>query len=346
MYAINGHKHLITLKAISPTDKLNDKNKKHNDIFEKDTSIYWIFDKKQYDGAIFWRCAIHFFEKLKKEINIDINSFLKLSDAKSQQGIITSLISASELFNEKAVFKTTKVNENINNFIITGHDDSLELSKSIVECETWTNKIITTPSNLLNSDDFENIIKNRFKEFGNKIKINVLNKTELQKRQMGLLLAVGQGSHHTNDPRLIVLEYKNATTEKIALIGKGIMFDTGGINLKPSNALKNMHADMSGAAICLGILYALIKANAKINLSVVIPLTSNEINDRSYHVNDILTSYDGKTIEITNTDAEGRLILADAITYAIKDEQASTVVTMATLTGAIVVALGDVFAGY
>jgi leucyl aminopeptidase len=202
------------------------------------------------------------------------------------------------------------------------------------------------PSNFLTADIFENYVKQKFKEFKSKIKITILHKKEIQAKKMGLLLAVGQASARENEPRIVAIEYRNSNDDKISLVGKGILHDTGGLNLKPGNAMKNMHGDMTGAAIVMGTVYALAKANVKTNVVAIAPLTSNEINERAYRVNDIIHSYSGKTIEITNTDAEGRLILADAITYASKDVNASTIVSIATLTGAITIALGSVFAGY
>ena len=346
MYTINGTKHDVTLEAIKPSDKRNIKHKKHLDFFEHELKIYYVFDGNQFDGPFFYRKIVNFFESLKKEINIDIDSFLNLSSCNYHQEIITCLLSASELFNNSVCFKTSKESINKNNFIIRGHENLVNFSQIIVDAETWSKKMIQMPSNLLTADDVENNIAKQFKEFGSKIKIKVLSTKDLQAKKMGLILSVGSGSNQTNQPRIIVIDYHNAKTDKIALIGKGIIFDTGGINLKPTSALKNMHGDMAGAVISAGTIYALAKTNAEVNVCAVIPLTSNDINERSLRVNDVVKSYSGKTIEITNTDAEGRLILADGITYAANDLKASTIVSIATLTGGIVVALGSVFAGY
>jgi leucyl aminopeptidase len=163
---------------------------------------------------------------------------------------------------------------------------------------------------------------------------------------MGLILGVGQSAESYNAPRIICVEYVSDKHQPLtALIGKGIMFDTGGINLKPAGALTGMHMDMSGAAVVMGSLYAMVKSGIKTNTVGICAITSNEIDANAYRVNDVLTAYDGKTIEITNTDAEGRLALADAVAYANKDLKAKTIVTVATLTGAIVVALANTFTG-
>lgn len=347
MYTINAARHNLTLEAININDKLNTNKKNVNETFEYGTKIYWLLSNKDFDSAIFSRAAVRFFEKLNKEINVDINSFLKSVDSNFYQQIITSLLSASELYNNKLSYKTSnKQNKITNNFIINGHEEMLKQAKIIVDAETWSKNMIEMPSNFLSADVFEKYIKQQLKQLGSKIKISVLHKKELQAKKMGLLLAVGQASTIKNEPRLVVIEYKNANTPKIALVGKGILHDTGGLNLKPTSAMANMHGDMTGAAIVTGLVYALAKSNVKTNVTIIAPLTSNEINDRSFRANDVLHSYDGKTVEITNTDAEGRLILADGISYAIKDAKATSVISIATLTGAIVVALGSVFAGY
>lgn len=346
MYKINSTKHTITLKAIDVNSKLNTKKNKNNQTFEDGNNIYFVIDKNNYCPACFWRALLHFFESLKKEINIEVNSFLKILDTKYHQGIITCLLSTSEIFNNRLSYKTFNKQNRVNNFIIHGNKQLVAISKTLVEAECWSNNLITMPSNLLTGDVFENHVIQKFKEFKSKIKITILHKKDLISKKMGLLLAVGQASKPENDPRMIIIEYKNANTKKISLIGKGILHDTGGLNLKPSNAMKNMHTDMSGAAIALGTIYALAKMNVKTNVTVVAPLTSNEINEKSYRMNDVIHSYSGKSIEITNTDAEGRLILADAITYASKDINSQTIVSIATLTGAIVVSFSNVFAGY
>jgi leucyl aminopeptidase len=204
--------------------------------------------------------------------------------------------------------------------------------------------LIIQPGNYLNANNYEKIIKEKFAPLKSKVKISVLGTKQLRTKKMGLILAVGQGSNSENSPRIICVEYVSDNSKpKTALVGKGIMFDTGGLNIKPGEHMRNMNGDMSGSAIVIGAVYAMAKLNVKANVVALCAITANDIGPNAYRVNDILTSYDGRTIEITNTDAEGRLALADAVAYASRDLKAKTIMTIATLTGAIVVALGSTY---
>jgi leucyl aminopeptidase len=172
------------------------------------------------------------------------------------------------------------------------------------------------------------------------VKAHILDKKRLEKEKMGLLLAVNRGS--ARDPALIILEYKGAPKSKdlTLLVGKGITYDTGGLNLKPTSSMETMKSDMGGAAAVLGVLATVARLKMKLNVSVVIPTTENCIGSKSYKPGDVYVSYSGKSVEITDTDAEGRLVLADAIAYAKETLKPSRIIDLATLTGAIVVALG------
>lgn len=177
------------------------------------------------------------------------------------------------------------------------------------------------------------------------VKATVLNKKQLEKEKMGLLLAVGSGSRI--DPALVMIEYKGAPRSKdlTMVVGKGITFDTGGVNLKPTNFIEDMRADMGGAAAAIGLIQAAASIKLKANITVVVPTTENAMDAHSYKPGDVYRSHSGKTVEITNTDAEGRLVLADALSYGQKRFNPDRIIDMATLTGAIVIALGDVRAG-
>lgn len=174
-----------------------------------------------------------------------------------------------------------------------------------------------------------------------KLKVTVFDKKRIQKEKMGLLLAVNRGSNI--EPRLIVVEYKGnpKSKEKTVIIGKGVTYDTGGLNLKPTGYMETMKADMCGAAACFGIITAVKNLGLKENVTIVIPSTENSIGSHSFKPGDVYTSYLGKTVEIGNTDAEGRLILADAIAYACKVLKPTRIVDFATLTGAVDIALGS-----
>jgi len=172
----------------------------------------------------------------------------------------------------------------------------------------------------------------------------VLDREEMSRLGMGALLGVAQGSH--NPPVLIVLEYRGDGSDKpdVALIGKGITFDSGGISLKPSEGMAEMKGDMAGAAAVIAAMKAIAMLKPRINVIAVVPATENLPGGGAYKPGDVLKSYSGKTIEVVTTDAEGRLILADALSYA-RSLGASKLVDLATLTGACHIALGDYYSG-
>ncbi len=177
------------------------------------------------------------------------------------------------------------------------------------------------------------------------VKASVLNKKQLEKEKMGLLLAVGSGSRI--DPALVILEYRGAPRNEdlTMVVGKGITFDTGGVNLKPTNFIEDMRADMGGAAAAIGLIQAAASCKLKANIVALVPTTENAMDALSYKPGDVYRAHSGKTVEITNTDAEGRLVLADALSYGQKRFSPDRIIDMATLTGAMVIALGEVRAG-
>jgi leucyl aminopeptidase len=177
-----------------------------------------------------------------------------------------------------------------------------------------------------------------------RLKVTILNEAQLRQRKFGALLPVAAGS--SNPPCLVELVYAPAKAERtIVLVGKGVTFDTGGINLKPGAGLENMKCDMAGAAAVAAALTALARLKPRHRIVGILPLVENMLSGHATRPSDIVVSHSGKTIEIGNTDAEGRLILADAMHYARKKYKPDLMVDMATLTGACVVALGDRLAG-
>lgn len=173
-----------------------------------------------------------------------------------------------------------------------------------------------------------------------RVKATIFDKRRIEKEKMGLLLAVSRGS--AKDPAFIMLEYKGSpkAKEHIVLVGKGVTYDTGGLNLKLSS-METMKCDMGGAAAVLATLSVAAKLELPIHLTVIVPATENCISEHSYKPGDVYAGYSGKTVEIGNTDAEGRLILADALAYAVKNLNPTHIIDVATLTGAIDIALGN-----
>lgn len=177
------------------------------------------------------------------------------------------------------------------------------------------------------------------------LKATILNKQQIEEEKMGLLLAVNRGS--SLDPALIQLSYQGNphSKEQIVLIGKGITYDTGGLSLKPTEGMLAMKCDMSGGATVLAAVHTAAAIGLKVNVTALVPATENAIDAKSYKVGDVYRSMSGKTVEVTNTDAEGRLVLADAMSYAVKYLHPTLMIDVASLTGAIVIALGEEMAG-
>ncbi len=205
-----------------------------------------------------------------------------------------------------------------------------------------TKDLINTPPSIANPSFFEQKALEEMK--GKKgVKIEILSVESLKKLSAGGILGVGQASDEK--PRFIVLEFLNGKKEEkpIAMIGKGITYDTGGLSLKPSNSMVGMKQDLSGAATVLGAFLAIVLLKVPKNVIAVLPIAENLLSRDSYKPDDVLTMMNGKTVEVTNTDAEGRLILADALTYAEQTYQPRAMIDLATLTGACAYAVGDDF---
>lgn len=201
---------------------------------------------------------------------------------------------------------------------------------------------VNTPSNLKRPEQFAKLIVHLAEK--ENLKTEILDVPELKKRKFGAMLAVAAGSEA--GARLVVLEHCPAnSSQTLALIGKGVTFDSGGINLKPQGSLEDMKMDMAGAAAVAATLITAARLQLPIRLIGVLPLVENMPSGTATRPGDIVESFSGKTIEINNTDAEGRLILADALSYAIQTYQPNVIADMATLTGACMVALGEKIAG-
>jgi leucyl aminopeptidase len=214
---------------------------------------------------------------------------------------------------------------------------ALTAGQIIAESQNLTRDLVNEPANKLNPGALAEAAKQMAAEFN--LECEVLDRDAMEKLGMGALLGVAQGS--TNPPFLIVLKYRPPTpaADHLALVGKGVTFDTGGVSIKPSEGMEKMKYDMAGAAAVIGAMRAIAQLRPLIPVTGYIPAVENMVSGSAQRPGDIVTSLSGKTIEVLNTDAEGRLILADALTYATRNG-ATHIVDAATLTGAIGIALG------
>ena len=213
---------------------------------------------------------------------------------------------------------------------------------SIANAICFSRNVGNSPGNVATPSHLAKLAVNIAKE--ENFKTKVLNREEFTDLGMGGLAGVAQGSDEP--PKFIVIEYNNGGDQKPKIIvGKGLTFDSGGISIKPASKMDEMKYDMCGAAVVLGVFKAVSELKPKINLVGIIPSTENLSGAKAYKPGDILKAYNGKTIEVLNTDAEGRLILADALSYASKHYDPEFIIDFATLTGAVVVALGNIATG-
>ncbi len=219
---------------------------------------------------------------------------------------------------------------------------AINKGRIMAEAANWARDLVNEPSNYMTPTQMADAARQLAQKYG--LQVEVLEKEQMAELGMGGLLGVAQGSQQP--PKFIILNYKGRDTDEIdiALVGKGITFDSGGISIKPSEAMAEMKGDMAGGASVMATLIAIAQLKPRINVTALVPATENLPSGTALKPGDILTAMNDKTIEVLNTDAEGRLILADALSYANK-LGAKSIVDVATLTGACMVALGRICTG-
>ncbi len=221
-------------------------------------------------------------------------------------------------------------------------EQAITRGRILAESANWARDMVNEPANYMTPSQMAEAARQLAKSYG--LKAEVLEREQMSAAGMGALLGVAQGSQQP--PKFIILSYKGSDSDEVdvALVGKGITFDSGGISIKPSEGMAEMKGDMAGGAAVMATLIALAQLKPKINVTALVPATENLPSGTALKPGDILTAMNGKTIEVVNTDAEGRLILADALSYARKLD-AKLIIDVATLTGACRVALGTVCTG-
>jgi leucyl aminopeptidase len=266
-------------------------------------------------------------------------------DAATAEGLVTGTILGSYRFDE---FKTPDPDDpappEIESLTLIGPAElgvAAEAARVCAEAQNRARDLQSLPSNVATPS----YLGRRAREIASahqSVTAEVLGREEMIAKKMGGLVAVSQGS--AEEPQLIVLRYAGGgSAPTLGLVGKGVTFDTGGISLKPSASMQDMKMDMSGAAAVLQAVAAIAELGLPLNVIAVIPSTENMPSGTATKPGDIITQYNGKTVEVNNTDAEGRLILADALAYAV-ELGAERIVDLATLTGAVLIALGSTYA--
>ena len=323
------------------------------DISEK-KKCFIIKIKTRHENSYYEQIGGTFFTYVKKIGNVNSIDIYVDSFNKKKEDLINFFSKFIFGFNIKSYtfekYKTLKKNnrdKKVNYKIITQYKNIIENKykyyDAIKEGIFLTRDLVSEPPNVLNPKKYVDEIK-KLSKLG--LKIKVYNEKEMKKLGMNALLGVGQGS--SNESFLVTIEWngKKQTKQKpLAFVGKGVCFDTGGISLKPARFMEEMKYDMAGSAVVVGLLKSLALRKAKINAVGVVGLVENMPGGNAQRPGDIVKSYSGKSIEILNTDAEGRLVLADALSFTEKKYDPKFIIDLATLTGAIIVSLGEEYAG-
>lgn len=281
-------------------------------------------------------------------IAFDVPGFNVVRDEALTSQLISEAIHMSDYTFDK--YKSKK-NDAPEATIILGHTEkknsqkiekALASAKNICASINVIKDFVNEAPNFLNSEEYARRVEADVKANLKGVKVKILNKAQIQKEKMGMFLSVNAGSAY--EPRLVHLTYEpaksNSKTKHIALVGKGITFDTGGYCIKPGTSMAGMKNDMGGSATVYGAFRAAVLEKAPVKITCILAMTDNAINEHATVPDAIVTARNGKTVEILNTDAEGRLILGDALDYAC-DQNPDYIVDAATLTGAALVALGN-----
>ena len=348
-FNITGLKKLISNEEYSFIGDLlaiNDKKKK---IITYDLNsrrrIILISIKKKITTSEVEALGAKFYDIFKdiKQNHFDINSETAKNTLQNFVGyFLHGLRLKSYIFDK---YKSKKEKKNLIINILGKNIPSLKHQIKFQAVENGTffaRDLVSEPGNILHPDEYAKRL-NSLKKIG--LKVNVYDEKKLKKLGMNTLLGVGQGS--IRGSYLVTMEWKGKkdNSKPVAFVGKGVCFDTGGISLKPAKFMEDMTYDMAGSATVVGLMKSLALRKARVNAIGVVGLVENMPGGNAQRPGDIVKSYSGKTVEILNTDAEGRLVLADALTFTEEKYKPKFIVDLATLTGAIIVSLGSEYAG-
>ncbi|WP_438341551.1 M17 family metallopeptidase [Mycoplasma sp. 3341] len=347
---INEKNDALVLKAAFEESKLPEvvlkKDNVVTDLFNKNTSYVYLGKKEEFGAEKFESFIKAFTANLKRSYQLDVATF---TSAKLSASEVVKLAVEAYEFNQPIYNLKTKKDDKkdeLDFYLLSKRDLSAEFEESskVASVVRWARNLQQMAPNYATSEYLAKAYDEELSKYKN-LHVKVLNRKQIEDQKMGLFLSVNRGSVY--EPRLVVVEYKgNPDSDQVlGLVGKGIAFDSGGYSLKPSRYMLGMKYDMSGSAAVAAAMMLISYYKPKANVVAVMPLTDNRINGDASLPDSVWTSMNGKTVEINNTDAEGRLVLADGMTYAIRNLKATKVATVATLTGAILVGLGTTYTG-
>jgi leucyl aminopeptidase len=333
----NSKKDVEKLPCDKPVSLLKEKfNDEAFQYIKTPKHLMFVINLNKLKGEDLRKKAAEILEMSKNEKEIAITSH----DKEALKNFIEGFYLANYQFLKYFKDKKKKKNK-IKELLVEGlSQKEIDELKNVLDSTLWARDLVNEPVSYLDAIQLAKEIKKKGEKAG--LKVKVLNKKEIEKLGMGGLLAVNKGS--VTPPTFTILEWKpkNAKNKKpIVLVGKGVVYDTGGLSLKPTpHSMDSMKSDMGGAAMMAATMEALAKNNVPVHVIALIPATDNRPGKNAYAPGDVVKMYDGTTVEVLNTDAEGRMILADAIAYADKYKP-EVIIDAATLTGAAVRAIGD-----
>ncbi len=306
--------------------------------------IVGLGSEKKLEDKLFMNIGGFLSDLVAKDNIVQLKLYTDYDNKKAISQIILGMKLKSWSFDKYISKEEDKKTHQIKELYLIDKDENIDLThiNSLVQGVNFARELINEPSNVLYPQSYvDKILK--LKHFG--ITVEVLDKKQLEKNEMHSLLSVAWGSD--KEPYVVVMHYKGNpnSADTLAFVGKGVTFDTGGYSIKPADGMIGMKKDMTGSAVVVGLLKTLALRGAKVNAVGVIGLVENTISPAALKPGDIVKAMNGKTIEVLNTDAEGRLVLADILWYAQDRYKPKIMVNLATLTGAMIVALGGERAG-
>ncbi|MBZ4204204.1 M17 family metallopeptidase [Mycoplasma tauri] len=324
------------------------KQGKITEYFDKNQAFIYFKDKTKLTFFELEKTFKNLAQNANRNYQVDLNSFS--TDVLSVEMVADAFIRA--VYFVKGEIYDVKTGDKPENYELVPYvvQTSKELEESVyksvvlAKSVNFARNLQITPPNICNSEYLADFVAKDLSQYNN-LKVTVLNKKQIEENEMGLLLSVNRGSVY--EPRVVVIEYNGDpdSNEKTVMIGKGITFDSGGYSLKPSRSMLTMKFDMSGSVIVASAMKSLAQLKPKKNVAAIMCITDNRVNGDASIPDSVWKAMNGKTVEINNTDAEGRLVMADGLVYGARKLGATRLVDVATLTGAIVIALGQTYTG-